>query len=184
MRAEIVAKAESLFFSNGYKATSLQDIGDALAIKAASLYYHFPGGKEEIYLEVLRSRLEKYKAQLEEMNRNSSNIEDFLRAFAYWFIAQPTMNMQLIAQMDMPHLSEKGKMVASGLVTSSIFAPLRAKIEQSKEDIRNFDPLRLVGIYLALLNGMSFAVKQGYTEPDSVVNDFIEMMMRGILNQK
>lgn len=159
MRAEIIEKAEFLFFNNDYKATSLQEIGDSLDIKAASLYYHFPGGKEEIYLEVLKSRLEKYKSQLEEMKEKSDSLESFLKAFAHWFIAQPTMNMQLIAQMDMPHLSEKGKQLASFLVSTSIFSPLKSKLEQSRSDLRNFDPLRLVGIYLALLNGMSFAVK-------------------------
>lgn len=181
MRVEIIQTAEKLFFSNGYRATSLQEIGDVLNIKAASLYHHFPGGKEEIYLEVLKSRLSQYKEQVHEMSARSQKIEDFLRAFAIWYIAQPPMNMQLIAQMDMPHLSEKGKITAMGLVSSSIFAPLREALEKSKEDLRNFDSMRLVGIYLALLGGMSFAVKQGYTEPKDAVEDFIEMMMRGIL---
>lgn len=70
------------------------------------------------------------------------------------------------------------------LVSSSIFAPLRETLDQSSNSIKDFDLNRLVGIYVSLLNGMSFAVKQGYTNSDQIVDDFIEMMMRGILKPK
>ncbi|HEY1080025.1 MAG TPA: TetR/AcrR family transcriptional regulator [Bdellovibrio sp.] len=184
MRPQIIEMAETLFFSNGYKATSLQELGDLLQIKPASLYYHFPGGKEEIYLEVLRNRLEKYRLQVYEMRQSSADLEEFLRSFALWFIEQPPMNMSLISQMDMPHLTPRAKGEVMQLVSSSIFAPLRESLAQSTSDLKDFDLNRLVGIYISLLNGMSLAVKQSYTSREGLVDDFIEMMMRGILKPK
>jgi AcrR family transcriptional regulator len=41
--------AEGLFIDRGYHAITLRDIADELGIKQASLYYHFPGGKEELF---------------------------------------------------------------------------------------------------------------------------------------
>lgn len=184
MRAQIIEMAESLFFNKGYKATSLQELGDSLQMKPASLYYHFPGGKEEIYLEVLRNRLEKYREQVYQMRQASPDLEGFLRSFAIWFIAQPPMNMSLISQMDMPHLTPRAKGEVMQLVSSSIFAPLRESLAQSTSDLKEFDLNRLVGIYISLLNGMSLAVKQQYTSSEGIVDDFIEMMMRGILRPK
>lgn len=181
MKIQIIEVAEKMFFSNGYKATSLQDISDSMQIKPASLYYHFPGGKEEIYVEVLRNRLSKYREQVDRMKNECKDLEAFLKSFAHWFIQQPPMNMSLISQMDMPHLTPLAKQTVMQLVSTSIFVPLRETLNQSSQSIKDFDLNRLVGIYISLLNGMSFAVKQGYTSPDHIVDDFIEMMMRGIL---
>lgn len=181
MKTQIIAVAEKMFFSNGYKATSLQEIADSMQMKPASLYYHFPGGKEEIYVEVLRNRLEQYREQVHAMKNNCPDLETFLKSFAHWFIQQPPMNMSLISQMDMPHLTPLAKQTVMQLVSSSIFSPLRETLAQSSDKIKEIDLTRLVGIYISLLNGMSLAIRQGYTDPNHIVEDFIEMMMRGIL---
>ena len=65
MKLQILNAAETLFFTIGYKQTSLNSIAEANNMKPASLYYHFPGGKEEIYIEVLRQRLSNYKNQIQ-----------------------------------------------------------------------------------------------------------------------
>lgn len=83
--------------------------------------------------------------------------------------------------MDMPHLTPLAKQTVMQLVSSSIFAPLRETLAQSSDKIKDIDLTRLVGLYISLLNGMSLAVKQGHTDPKNIVEDFIEMMMRGIL---
>lgn len=84
----------------------------------------------------------------------------------------------------MPHLTPRAKGEVMQLVSSSIFAPLRESLAQSTSDLKDFDLNRLVGIYISLLNGMSLAVKQSYTSREGLVDDFIEMMMRGILKPK
>lgn len=52
MRDMILAEAARLFRIQGYTATTLRQIADALDIKAGSIYYHF-ASKEEILGEVL-----------------------------------------------------------------------------------------------------------------------------------
>jgi len=184
LKTQIIEVAEKLFFSNGYKATSLQEIADMTKMKPASLYYHFPGGKEEIYVEVLKTRLTKYREQVYTMKEQCENLETFLKSFAHWYIQQPPMNMSLISQMDMPHLTPLAKQTVMQLVSASIFTPLRETLAMSSDQIKQFELNRLVGIYISLLSGMSLAIKQGYTNPDNIVEDFIEMMMRGILKQQ
>lgn len=132
----------------------------------------------------MKARLEKYRMQVFEMKDSCQDVETFLRSFAYWFIQQPPMNMSLISQMDMPHLTPKAKGVVMQLVASSIFSPLREVLEGSNSQLKDFDLGRIIGIYISLLNGMSLALKQGYTSSEGLVDDCIEMMMRGILKQK
>ncbi|MEU4242535.1 helix-turn-helix domain-containing protein [Actinoplanes sp. NPDC026619] len=54
-RAAIQQVALRLFTTQGYEATSMREIADALEIKKASLYYHF-AGKEEILRSLVGQR--------------------------------------------------------------------------------------------------------------------------------
>ncbi|MBV9921003.1 MAG: TetR/AcrR family transcriptional regulator [Pseudonocardia sp.] len=51
-RAEIVRAAARIFMENGFRATKLNDIAEALNMDRASLYYYV-GGKEELFHEVV-----------------------------------------------------------------------------------------------------------------------------------
>jgi len=41
---------------------SMRDIADALAMRQASLYYHVPEGKEQLYVEVAMRNLRRHQA--------------------------------------------------------------------------------------------------------------------------
>lgn len=69
-RAQAQAIALELFSTQGYEATSMQQIADALGIKKASLYYYF-AGKEDILRGLLAGR------------------SDEARSLADWVRAQP-----------------------------------------------------------------------------------------------
>lgn len=181
MKELILEKASDLFFIKGYKATSLQTLAEELGIKPSSLYYYYPGGKEEIYIYVLKSRLKSYEDQVFLLSETHKNIESFLKHFAYWFVMQPTMNMALISQMDMPYLTSKGKQIVTKTVQESIFSPLNKIISQYSTEMKKIETMRIVGIYITLLNGMSLSIKQGYVSPDRLVDEFMEIMLRGVL---
>jgi AcrR family transcriptional regulator len=50
---------ESLFFDTAFSDLSMDEIANALDIKKASLYYHFPS-KERMFLDVLNHSYQKY----------------------------------------------------------------------------------------------------------------------------
>lgn len=52
-RPEIVATLTEVFRERGYEGASLARLSAATGLKKASLYYHFPGGKEEMAEAVL-----------------------------------------------------------------------------------------------------------------------------------
>lgn len=181
MKELVLEKASDLFFSKGYKAASLQALADELGIKPASLYYYYPGGKEEIYISVLKARLQAYKDQTEALSRLHQSMESFLKNFAHWFVQQPSMNMALISQMDMPYLTPKGKQVVMKTVQDSIFLPLSQVLSQYSDQMKDIETMRVVGVYITLLNGMSLSIKQGYVSADRLVEEFMEIMLRGVL---
>lgn len=52
-REEIIDAAAKLFADQGFAKTSTRMIADAVGIRQASLYYHFPDGKSDLLIEVL-----------------------------------------------------------------------------------------------------------------------------------
>ena len=58
-RQEILDTALGLFAQNGYEATSISQIADAVGIRKASLYSHF-ASKREILDELVRQGLDEY----------------------------------------------------------------------------------------------------------------------------
>lgn len=54
---EIMLVSADLFRQRGYGATSIRDIGEAMGITSAALYYHFKN-KEEVLLAVMRKGIE------------------------------------------------------------------------------------------------------------------------------
>lgn len=56
-REEILDAASELFTTRGFATTSTHQIADAVGIRQASLYYHFPS-KTEIFLTLLKSTIQ------------------------------------------------------------------------------------------------------------------------------
>lgn len=56
-REEILDASAELFTTRGFASTSTHQIADAVGIRQASLYYHFPS-KTEIFLTLLKSTVE------------------------------------------------------------------------------------------------------------------------------
>lgn len=53
---EILLKSAELFRKQGFSATSIRDIGDAMGVTSAALYYHFKN-KDEVLLGIMRTGL-------------------------------------------------------------------------------------------------------------------------------
>jgi AcrR family transcriptional regulator len=56
-REQILQAADELFIERGFKGVAMRDVADAVQVTQAALYYHFPGGKGELFVETLRQIL-------------------------------------------------------------------------------------------------------------------------------
>jgi AcrR family transcriptional regulator len=83
-RERIFLVARGLFSQKGFKATSIRDITEAAGVNVAAVNYHF-GGKEELYVAVVRERATAYRtARMEALasaRAAGADLEGCLRAF-------------------------------------------------------------------------------------------------------
>jgi AcrR family transcriptional regulator len=55
----ILDEAQALFSERGYVGTTVQQVADRLGMTKAALYYHFPQGKAEIFVELMRRHVRR-----------------------------------------------------------------------------------------------------------------------------
>jgi AcrR family transcriptional regulator len=79
-RARIIEAATEAFMQRGYSASGLKEISTAGAAPIGSLYHFFPGGKEELAAETLRSSGAAYQALVEAVFDGAPDMVEGVRA--------------------------------------------------------------------------------------------------------
>ncbi|HZS76218.1 MAG TPA: TetR/AcrR family transcriptional regulator [Ktedonobacteraceae bacterium] len=186
-RERVLEAAERLFAGRGYAAVTLRDIGQAVGIKHASLYYHFPRGKEELYVEVTARRMQRYREGLERAIASARNgWYERLEAAANWMLAQPTMYLGRMMQSDMPAISDEAAEQLRKIVYSSLLQPLVAIFQNALQD----NPEKLArsatyaGMFLSLIEGID-NLPASYVQgsKQELVKIMLDMLSNGIVGK-
>ncbi|WAL68457.1 TetR/AcrR family transcriptional regulator [Amycolatopsis cynarae] len=83
---EVVARATDLFRHFGYHATSVRDLGSALALTPSSLYRTF-GDKHTLFLRALDHYRATDSAEAEARLSGTGPCRDILRAWLLWLVS-------------------------------------------------------------------------------------------------
>ena len=180
----VLDMAEHLFMKRGYNAITLRDIANELGIKQASLYYHFPDGKEQLFVAVAERVFARHKLGIEKaIDGAGSQIDDQLHAVAHWFASQPPVNLIGMMHADMPALSPEQSTRLTGSLFHNIFGPLQRVFHAARHDgqLRALEPNMMTGAFLALMDGMTISHQQAGMPPISHLADtLIDMFMNGL----
>lgn len=128
-RERILDTAEVLFAQKGYRAVSVREITSAAECNLAAVNYHF-GNKENLYLEVFRSRWVPRAMRVRESFRESLASQDSLsassvvRALAQAFVDGP--------------LSDDERLRHSQLMTREMTQPTKAFKHVAEQVIQPF----------------------------------------------
>jgi AcrR family transcriptional regulator len=128
-KERILDTAEVLFAQKGYRAVSVREITSAARCNLAAVNYHF-GKKENLYLEVFRSRWVPRATRVRESFRkalagqDSLSLPEVVRALAQAFVEGP--------------LSDEERLRHSQLMTREMTQPTRAFELVAQEVIQPF----------------------------------------------
>jgi AcrR family transcriptional regulator len=184
-RQRLLDTAQALFHERGYRAVTMQDIARELGVRQASLYYHVPDGKEQLFVEVARRSFEQHRAGLQgALDQAGDDLEAQLRAAAAWFCAQPSMNLLGMMHADMPALSADNHRTLNGLAAYCLFEPIAAVFAEAiaRGEIRAMAPDLLAGSFLALMDGVSYSSEhQPGTPPRHIMAEgIISLVLDGL----
>jgi AcrR family transcriptional regulator len=104
-RDVILDAASDLFFEQGFTATSIRQIAEAVGVTEAALYYHFKDGKRELLQAVLERKIPDMVTELEELE-GATSLDDMMERFGHSMIRlaqrawRTNMLRWLIAEFD------------------------------------------------------------------------------------
>jgi AcrR family transcriptional regulator len=176
-RDQVLLIAEELLHQHGYLGVSLETVAQRIGIRKASLYYHFPGGKEELMLEIAHGILKRDEDGFKRAIASSVTASGQLRAVARWMATGPGPT-ELVLHDSMRFMPEEHQ----GNLTQSFFAKLYQPIHDvvvagiSSKEFRSHDTELSTWSILAILaevHKMLPHTKNPKTLPDRLINFFI-----------
>ncbi|MCX7024476.1 MAG: helix-turn-helix domain containing protein [Spirochaetes bacterium] len=183
-RERLLDAAENLFSEHGYSAVKLRDIAALLGLSHASLYYHFPGGKESLFIEVTERNLRRHGAGLDAaIAAAGSSVRSRLRAASGWLLSQPPMDLIRMARTDMPALAPADGRRLMDLAYGLLILRLKAVLDEAVVDgeIGCRDTGLVAGGLIGLVESMhaipGFALRRSRIE---MAGELVDVMLAGL----
>lgn len=180
-RNVVLDAAEQLFAVRGYTAVTLKDIAKKLGIKQASLYYHAPGGKEELYFEVMLRHLEHRRVILEKLiSESEPTLEDTLFRIGMWLINQPPLNPGRMILTDLPELSDQKAAQLEETIGRCFFNPIQDLFVRYQHQL-NGDPSFIGGTFISSTEALYAFKRYGVKTDEELIADLINLLLMGVL---
>lgn len=180
----VLDAAERHFASRGYAAVTLKDIAKDLGIRQASLYYHVPGGKEDLFVEVMLRYLERHQQALERVIEDGSpELEACLTRAATWMLTQPPLNLSRMTHTDLPDLAPEKARCLEQAVGRCIITPVERlfALPMHQQQLRDFEPRFLAGMFLTLADSLHTAKRYRSEPQEQLIANVIDVLLRGVL---
>ena len=150
--------AEARLAEVGYLGVSLEEVAREVGVSKPALYYHFPGGKEQLFVEIAHRALKQHREGLERaMSSSGPSGEGKLRAAARWLMTdraprQPMGEIRDVAKF--VHDRHRAEL-AEGF-SGSLYGPIRRAISSAIEagEFGPNDPDFLTWSFLGLSSGL------------------------------
>ncbi len=183
-RERAMEAAEELFGRKGFTSVTLRDIASALGLSHASLYYHFPGGKEELFVAVTRRGILRHGQAIARMlGVEDADIRAKLRELASWLLAHPPLDLIRMSESDMPALSVEHARELTESLHRLILVPVTEALAAADRagEIRCPDPSLVGGAIVGMTESFhsipDFAVRGTRS---GMAWEMIDIVLRGL----
>ena len=125
---QILKAAEGLFLARGYKGVSMKEVAEVVQVTPAALYYHFPQGKEDLFLSMIQAMFEEWSAGISRAIAPAHGFRDLLNLLTLYLLTLPVDHFPVLIQDAKEQIKDREKQQA-------IFRQLRGTFQQRIEDI-------------------------------------------------
>jgi TetR/AcrR family transcriptional regulator, cholesterol catabolism regulator len=181
-RDRLLDVAEQLFVSKGFDSVTLRDISLPLGLTHSALYYHFPGGKEELFAEVMERNIKRHGEGLAAA-MVVGELRAKLRGAASWLLSQPPMDLIRMAESDFAALPPPAAQRLSDLVYELILLRIQRAIEEAHAsgEVGACKPGLLAGALFGMVENLfSVPVEIVGRERYEMACDLIDVILKGI----
>lgn len=184
-RERVLNAAEHLFSERGYAPVTLRDIADQLGMKQASLYYHVPGGKEALFVEVTERSFHRHRAGLEAaIDSAGSEPREQLRGAACWILSQSIPDLGRMINSDMPEIEETQAHRLMQIAFESLILPVAGIFQRAYEKggFRTSEPILLAGAFISVIASVHNLPDRFTRQPKAQMADtMIDVFLNGLV---
>ena len=184
-RERVLNVAERLFSERGYAPVTLKDIADELGMRQASLYYHVPGGKEALFIEVSERGFHRHRVGLEEAISNAgAEAHEQLRGAARWILTHPMPDFGRMTNSDMPEIGEAHAQRLMQIAFESLLMPVAGIFQRGYErgEFYSKDTILLAGAFISVITSISNLPMHFTRQPKSEMADtLIDVFLKGLM---
>jgi AcrR family transcriptional regulator len=184
-RETVLDAAEQLFAVRGYTAVTLKHLADQLGMKQASLYYHFPQGKEQLYVEVMLRHLEHRRTVVESLiSKSETTLKSCLVSVGVWLIQQIPLHAGRMFVSDLPELSPDKAAQLEASIYCCVFAPIESIFIQYRHQLKEqfqTDLGFIGGTFLCSLESLYTFKQYGSKTDEELVADLVDLLLAGSL---
>lgn len=163
--AHVLDAAERVFLERGFAGTRMRDLADALGIRPASLYYHAPGGKAELWDRVVGRALDRHERGLRVAAEGAGpDLRRQLEAMSDWLLSQPPVNVVAVAQSRMTEGAEAEAQQPAERMYRALMVPVADAFREAAargEVRREPAPDLLAGVFVTAINGLLPTARAG-----------------------
>lgn len=139
----ILREATSLFVARGYEGVSMREIGEAVGVTKAALYYHFHD-KEDLFVAILNTSLEEISAVLDEAEASGQDARGRIAAAVHGLLALPGERRALIrvASQEMVHVRPEVRAAFNGVYQEKFVGRIAGMLEDGMQrgELRTMEP--------------------------------------------
>ena len=184
----VLDAAELLFARRGYHAVTLRDIAAEIGIHHTTLYHHVPGGKEQLFIDVVERNFEHHRRGLKQAIAGApSNIRSQLRAIADWLLSQPPMDLVRMVYSDMPAIDPAQADRLSRIAFEVMLLPVEAVLRSARQEgaIEYEDLILAAGTFIGMIESL-YAVPQRVVvkSRQSMAYEMVDILLNGLRSRK
>ncbi|HLG75016.1 MAG TPA: TetR/AcrR family transcriptional regulator [Ktedonobacteraceae bacterium] len=180
---QVLLVAGRLFCERGYASVTMRDLAEALNMRQASLYYHAPEGKEQLFAEVIEQDLTRRFAGIERaIAQTEPQIGKQLRAVALFLISQPPLDLVRFFRSDLPALSELKAYRLLKLAHRTLIAPCEDLFNDAYQrgEIRLADATLMAATFLSNIDVIHEMHRYKPTPKEVLVQDMLDAFLDGL----
>jgi AcrR family transcriptional regulator len=182
-RTLAIDAADALLHQHGYLGVSMDAIAEAIGVRKASLYHHFPAGKDEIILEIADRSTTEGALSFMQALESSNGIRAQLTSLAREIIGKRQQDfavlrdaMRFMANEHQTHIYQQ--------FYNGQFKPLHRAIKQAvtQGELRKHDTERSTWAFLSLLSELR--LREGETNGGKLAEFIVALMLSGLEQDK
>ena len=149
--------AETHLGGGGYLGVSLEEVAREVGVSKPALYYHFPQGKEQLFIAIAHRALEHHREGLERAIAAHDSGAAKLRAVARWFMSEGNQDHPMDELRDLSRfVGEQHQLELAEGFFGSLYGPIHRAVLSAVEsgEFSENSPELLTWAFLSLLSGM------------------------------